>query len=119
VLLNLDPTAAATAVARVQLHSSLPPTTTTPNTNSRHLSFLPHTPRTQRAPNRCLQILMGLHILLALPVIVVPFRRSIEGLEAAAVAMCKMRDSAARVRHETLGSMQVLGQSLLDRAEEQ
>ena len=30
---------------------------------------------------------MGLHILLALPVVVVPFRRSLEALEAVLVAM--------------------------------
>jgi hypothetical protein len=64
---------------------------------------------------------MGLHILLALPVIVVPFRRSIEGLESALIALCKMRGAAAALANNTgkFGSMQVLGESLLEQSEQQ
>ncbi len=64
---------------------------------------------------------MGLHILLALPVIIVPFRRSIEGLESALIALCKMRGAASALRSSGggFGSMQVLGESLLDQSEQQ
>jgi hypothetical protein len=66
---------------------------------------------------------MGLHILLALPVIVVPFRRSIEGLEASLVAMWKLRNSSSQ--HQQLhnmqikNSLQVLGAPLLLQADQQ
>jgi hypothetical protein len=66
---------------------------------------------------------MGVHILLALPVIVVPFRRSIEALETALVAMFKMRGSAAPVVCDKSASLQRLSESLLgnvlDHAEQQ
>jgi hypothetical protein len=61
---------------------------------------------------------MGLHILLALPVIVVPFRRSIESLEATVVAMWKLR-SANVALLSTSNSLQVLSARLLNEKDEQ
>jgi amino acid permease len=62
VLLNLDSRAPSTIAAKVHAAARAV------RAHERHTS----------------QALMGLHILLALPVIIVPFRRSIEGLEMSA-----------------------------------
>ncbi len=64
---------------------------------------------------------MGLHILLALPVIIVPFRRSIEGLEASLVTLWKLRDDRSQQEHsmQFSDSLQVLGAPLLQHTDQQ
>jgi hypothetical protein len=64
---------------------------------------------------------MGLHILLALPVIIVPFRRSIEGLEASLVTLWRLRDgrSQQQLTVHITNSLQVLGAPLLEQTDQQ
>jgi len=64
---------------------------------------------------------MGLHILLALPVIIVPFRRSIEGLEASLVTLWRLRDgrSQQQLTVHITNSLQVLGSPLLEQTDQQ
>jgi hypothetical protein len=71
---------------------------------------------------------MGLHILLALPVIIVPFRRSIEALEMSLVAMWRLwlarrqhggGSSSKQLYTSNSNSLQVLSTGLLSDREQQ
>ena len=70
---------------------------------------------------------MGLHILLALPVIIVPFRRSIEALEMSLVAMWRLwrarplhsSSSSLQLHSGNSNSLQVLSAGLLSEREQQ
>jgi hypothetical protein len=65
-----------------------------------------------------MQVLMGLHILLALPVMIVPFRRSIAALETSLVSMWKLRRVPVQ-QGESSNSLQSLSTQLLGDSDQQ
>ncbi len=99
VLLNLDPIAVPTIAAKER-----PPP---PAFAARHSTL-----------TRVMQVLMGLHILLALPVMIVPFRRSIAALETSLVSMWKLRRVPVQ-QGESSNSLQSLSTQLLGDSDQQ